>query len=105
MFHVEHLPAEVDEKDRDVGGRDTGDTGGLGNCAWTVTFELDATFNGKRCQFLKIEVIRNRQVFKTPDLFGLTMFAFNVTGIFDLNFRRIEDFFLIHTDNSRFFPS
>ena len=56
------LSAEIDQKDRDIGGGDSGDAGGLGDGSGTVAFEFLTTFNREAVDFVKVKIRRNLDI-------------------------------------------
>ena len=77
------LATEIDQQDGNVSRRNAGDTGGLGNGARTITLELDPAFHGKRCQTLKIEVLRDCEIFKTQNFLRQTALAIKGALLFE----------------------
>ena len=80
-FYVEQLSAEIDEKDRDVGGGDAGDAGGLGDGGGAVAYQFLATFDRETLHFIKVEVGGNLDIFQPIVLLGLLFFALDVARV------------------------
>lgn len=80
------LPAEIDQKDGDVGGGDAGDTGGLTDGARNVTLEFLAAFDGKAGDFVEIETFRYAQILETTHLLHELLFPLNVSFVLKIDF-------------------
>ncbi len=59
---MEQLTSEIDEEDSDVSGGDAGDAGGLSDGFRLVALEFLTTFDGKRLDFIEVEIRGNLDI-------------------------------------------
>lgn len=100
---MEHLSPEINQKDRNIRWRDTGNTGSLSNCPGSVALKFDTALHGKRRKFLEIEIGRYFQIFETEGLFSQSLFALDIPSILDPDFHGFTDFLLGLTNHNGLF--